>query len=318
MQLQEFLNSAAQQHMVVADSLAFGEFQSFPFTMNPHVRNNEVTSVTALFKVAGTLPNKVFSDLRKNLKPLGSLAYQGTDKSMILFTCAGSDADLWNKLTMGFTQITQCFWANGIGVPQQCPLCHNGGCDSLAFVGGYVPVHASCVQNQAYGAIAQAENNRQTGNYALGILGALLGALVGSIPTVLLMLFLHMISAWLYALIPLGAYYGYKLCKGKMVKGVVIPVVVILSLLMVMVVELTVTYISVGREYKWWMSVGEFLVRYFDAMSFGDIMMDIGMPLLFTALGIFISWDQIRRSNIDIETSADLTLKSLFRKNAGM
>lgn len=314
MTIQEFLSSAAAQQMVVAGSYAFGEFQSFPFTLNPHQRNGEVTSVTAFLTIAGVIPNKVFSELRKSMKPLGTVSYQGSNKSMILFTCGGGGNDLWNRLQMGLGQLTQCFWANGIGVPQECPICHRPGCDALAFVNGYVPVHAACVENQAYGAIAQAENNRQTGNYALGLLGAIAGAFVGAIPTILLILLLNIISAWLYALIPLGAYFGYKLCKGKMVKSVVIPIVIVLSLLMVMVVELIVTYIAVGREYSWWMGVGEFLSLYFQAMSFGDIMADIGLPLLFTALGIFISWDQIRRGNIDIETSADLTLKSLFRK----
>ena len=315
MQIQEFQNGAASRQMVVADTMAFGEFQSFPFTLRPNVRGTEVKSVTTYLRIAGSLPNKAFKELRKSIKTLGALSYQGSDRTMILFTCAGAGEDLWSKLTSGLGAITQTFWANGIGVPQQCPICQQGGCDSLAFVNGYVPVHAQCVQNQAYGAIAQAQNNQQTGNYALGILGAVLGALVGSIPTILLILLLNVISAWLYALIPLGAYFGYKLFKGKMVKAVVVPVVIILALLMVMVVELIVTYIMVGREYGMWITIGQFLSLYFSAMSFGDILSDIGMPLLFTILGIFISWDQIRRSNIDIEASADLTLKSLYRKN---
>ena len=319
MTLQDFLSTAQNQSMIVAGGLAFGEFQSYPVTLKPVAKGNapeaELKSVTAFFKIDGKIPNASFKELRKSLKPLGYLSYQGADITTVLFTCSGGGVDLWNRLGNALTQLTNAFRMNGIGVPQTCAICRQPNCDSLAYVAGYAPVHAYCVENQSYQTFAATENNRLNGNYALGILGAIIGALIGSIPTILLMLLANRISAWLYALIPLAAYYGYKLLIGKMTKGVVIPVVIIASLLMVIVVELVVVFITVGREYNNWMGFGEFVRLYFNVMSFGDILSDIALPLVFTGIGIFISWDQIRRSNVDIDANAELTLKSLFRKN---
>ena len=317
MTLNDFLSTAANQNMVVAGNMAFGEFQAYPVTLRPNARGNapesEVKSITAYFKIDGKIPSASFKELRKSIKPLGFLTYQGADQTTVLFTCSG-DVDLWNKLGTALNQITMAFRANGIGVPQTCAICRQPGCDALAYVAGYAPVHAYCVEQNSYQTFASTENNRLNGNYVLGILGAIVGAMVGAIPTLLLMVFANRLSAWLYALIPLGAYYGYKLCKGKMTKGVIIPAVVVVSLLMVLVVELAATFILVGREYGW-MGFGEFISLYFRAMGIGDILKDIAMPLVFTVLGIFISWDQIRRSNVDIDANAELTLKSLFRKN---
>lgn len=318
MTLQDFLGTAQNQNMIVAGGLAFGEFQAYPVTLKPNAKGNapdsEIRSVTAFFKIEGKIPNASFKELRKSLKPYGYLGYQGADYTTVLFTCSGGGLDLWNRLGVALTQLTNAFRMNGVGVPQTCAICRQPGCDSLAYVAGYAPVHAYCVENQSYQTFASTENNRLNGNYALGTIGAIIGALIGSIPTILLILLINRISAWLYALIPLVAYFGYKLLKGKMTKGVVIPVVIISSLLMVIVVELTVVFITVGREYGW-MGVGEFLSLYFSVMSFGDILADTAMPLVFTGIGIFISWDQIRRSNVEIDANAELTLKSLFRKN---
>ena len=59
----------------------------------------------------------------------------------------------------------------------------------------------------------------QTKNkYLIGILGALLGAFIGSIPWILLYVFGNMIYAILSILIVAGAFYGYKLTKAKIDK----------------------------------------------------------------------------------------------------
>ncbi|MBO6158551.1 MAG: hypothetical protein J6P72_04710 [Firmicutes bacterium] len=315
MLLEEFLQTARNQRMTVVGEMAFGEIAGYPFTLRPTVISQQVRSCAAYFVVEGRMPNPVFKELRKSLKPYGALSYMGSDRSRISFTCAGAQSDLWSRLYAGLSYLSQSFQANGIGIPQVCPICKQPGCNALAYINGYVPVHSSCLQNQAYSQIASAESNNRNGNYALGILGALLGALVGSIPTILLMFLLSRISAWLYALIPLGSYYGYKLFGGRMDKKVVLPVVIVFSVLMVFFTELVVGYLSIVKEYSMWLGIGEYLSLYFEVMTVGDIVGDIALPLIFTAIGLFISWDQIRRGNTDFEVSADLTLQTLTIKN---
>ena len=55
-------------------------------------------------------------------------------------------------------------------------------------------------------------------NYALGVLGALLGAFVGAIPWILLYIFGNMMYSILAILIVICSFYGYKLTKAKIDK----------------------------------------------------------------------------------------------------
>ena len=52
-------------------------------------------------------------------------------------------------------------------------------------------------------------------NYVLGVLGALIGAFVGSIPWILMYVYGNMMYSLLAILIVLCSYYGYKITKAK-------------------------------------------------------------------------------------------------------
>ena len=62
-------------------------------------------------------------------------------------------------------------------------------------------------------------NNAPQGSYITGIIGAVIGGAIASLPWVLVYVYGNMIVAILAVLIALGAFYGYKLVKGKMGKG---------------------------------------------------------------------------------------------------
>lgn len=67
------------------------------------------------------------------------------------------------------------------------------------------------------------------GSYALGVLGALLGAVVGALPTLLTGLF-GFVSGWLALLIPFGARKGYRLFRGARKSGYAFAVLLVCSL----------------------------------------------------------------------------------------
>lgn len=183
----------------------------------------------------------------------------------------------------------------GLRPPETCPICGQGGCDALALQGGYVPVHRACVENQSQAASARAEENAVMGNYFTGFLGALLGGLVGVIPNVLAAVLLERIFALLYALIPLAAYYGYKLCKGKMNKGAFVCTL-ISSVINLFVVELANQYIWVWMEYGA-MDIAEYLVAFTMVLLEGELTANLLQGAIFLALGLWISWGAITRTS---------------------
>lgn len=105
----------------------------------------------------------------------------------------------------------------GLNIPVTCPLCGAHNPDSFAHVNGaYIPTHANCVHAMAATKHAEVDANQRQGNYALGILGAILGAILGNLPNILAILLFERTYVILFALIPLASYYGYKLLGGVM------------------------------------------------------------------------------------------------------
>lgn len=314
MTLQEFAGYAAAKGMLVDGQMAFGEVKGYPFTIT--AKGNPVHSMTVSFKLASRLPKKVYKSAKKALQGSAKLFYFNNDPLLVGLTCAGRDEGLFSRIFAAMDIVAQEFLEAGVGIPAQCPLCKNGACDSLAYIGdGYVPVHKSCCESQSFGAMAEAEANQNAGYYWSGIIGAILGGTIATIPTILLMYFAELISAWLYALIPLGAYFGYRLLKGKMSR-IVLPLVILISVAELFFVQQVMWYLALHDAYGIWPYISDSL-RYFSLyVSTEDMLVDLIQPAIFTALGIFISYGQIRRNNQTEMKNAGLILNSLFVKNA--
>ena len=61
-------------------------------------------------------------------------------------------------------------------------------------------------------------NNSARGSYLFGIIGALIGGIIGSIPWILVYVYGNMMFSALAIFIAAGEFLGYKLCRGKIDK----------------------------------------------------------------------------------------------------
>ena len=204
--------------------------------------------------------------------------------------------------------------AHGLSPAVTCAVCGGGTPDSLCVVNTYQPVHAACMHQKLETAKEQAMENKENGSYLTGTLGAILGALVGSLVPILVMIGTNTISAFLYALIPLAAMFGYRRFKGKNDK-VSIVIVILISLLFVALTDFL--YIASG------------IAKYFHANFFQGISLafqnfdqlgqlmetgDIVQTFLFMALGIVVSWGYLTKtSSAEVKTTA--TLLETLRPN---
>lgn len=202
---------------------------------------------------------------------------------------------------------------SGPGVPkppETCLLCKQGGCDVYAMVGDkYAPAHRACVEAACAAAQAEAQHNEAKGSYLTGALGALLGALVGAVPNVFSMWFGDRIYLLLYMLVPICSYYGYKLFRGRLNKAA--PVIVaVFSLVQVYIVEMLLAYLILLDE-GMRLSLPMVVQLYHRYMTLGDMMSSMGMPLLFTLGGIFLSWGIISRNNQTARLDAERSMESM-------
>lgn len=271
----------------------FGVYGGYPFfaAFGKNVPGMLVVRMT----VAGQLDRPLIDAIRREV-PKGCVVNFDQKAGTVSVTCSGQNTTAVECFQRALEVTAAALRERGLRPAETCPFCGQAGCDALALHGsGYVPVHQACVANQSQTVAAKAEENAVMGNYFTGFLGALLGGLVGVIPNVLAAVFLERIIALLYALIPLGAYYGYKLCKGKMNKGALVCAI-ISSVINLFMVELVSQYIWISMEYGL-VNVLDYLVVFVLALLDGELTAGLLQGALFMALGLWISWGQISRTS---------------------
>ena len=156
------------------------------------------------------------------------------------------------------------------------------------------------------------ENN---GNVPLGILGALLGALVGAIPWFLVSTFTNFYVGWLGFLVGWAAAFGYQKLKGRKLFGFAMAVVVISSLLALLAAEFgTVMYaLCTNSDVQLladWYGISVVSMA-FDILSqrlpdiIGDILPNLVLGLIIGGLGILSAGKYVRQYT-DPEMAAEI------------
>lgn len=270
----------------------YGVWDGFPFSA--HVENaREPGSLSFYFRLPVTPEKRLFKELKRGLpKGCRLLAAPGASYRLLcegrpLRRCQMSLGEVLDGLTKGLRRA-------GVVPSDVCPICRQGGCDAYADVSGYSPVHRACVETMLRDRRSRAEQSLASGSYVTGFLGALLAGLAACVPT-LLAYWAGWMAGYLYALIPLGAYYGYKLFRGKMNRAAFVCTCVV-SILHLFTIEQIIFYFYVHSYYDIWPSILDTAALYAEMMSLGEIVSDMWMPALFMGLGLWISWGVIRRT----------------------
>lgn len=241
MNVGEFGSMMTQKGCVGNGQSFCGSFSGYPFTTSfMNGKPGGKTTATLQMQFNKNLPGKMRKEIIKahrgqvrlfypnqNYYYMGGVVgaavaagkgsqYQQTNLSFSI--TARTPEEFSNLIDSVLAQIASIAPTYGMFIPDICPICKQPNCDSYAFINGaYVAAHAHCVQQDLASQQTKVEKNLREGSYGLGFLGGIVGALVGSIPAILISL-VGYISVWTYMLIPIAAYQGYKICKGKQTK----------------------------------------------------------------------------------------------------
>lgn len=318
MDIMEFSTLMAQRGCIGNEKNYCGSYNNYPFTAKfLSGKSGGRTNVLLQIQFNKKIPNKMIKELRKlhrgQVTPFVNRSYTtaallgGVAGVAVASTMNGSAAtsdfsllslnisarnnhEFENLLDSTLGQVAAIAPKYNLYIPNVCPVCGRTDCDSYAYIkGSYRSVHAACVQSQAQATHEKAEKNLREGNYGLGIVGAVLGAIIGSLPAVLIQLLTGYLFVLLYALVPLGTYYGYKLFKGKMTKAV-LGIVIVIGILMVPVMQ----YIEFLLDEIIYYGAFYSPAFYFSDISFALtadpvlVLVSWGQMLFFMALGILI------------------------------
>lgn len=302
-------------------NLCFGSWKGYAVSLRPF------TGKIYYVDLAVRLP-KIPAGLKKTLgravnEPglrIGGI--EMVKKNVIISSLSFAKADNpANHFAAWMDKLTAALRENGIGPADTCALTGASRPDSLCLVTidgvcCYQPVCAAAVRDKGTQMRAKIEDNETNGSYALGLVGALLGMLLGVILNVLGIVFTERIYALLFALVPLGAMFGYKLFKGKMSKGSIV-IVIVLSLLAVPMIPLFEMAFYFVRDYG--AQLGEALPVAAQLMIMPEFLSEIGgellQLLLFMALGIWIAWKYMSGQTNSSQALSSETQMATLRPN---
>jgi len=121
--------------------------------------------------------------------------------------------------------------------------------------------------------------------YLLGIVGALIGGLIGTIPWIILYVYANMIYSLLAFIVAMAALKGYELFKGKIDKK--LPYIIgTISIICITIATLVIIPNLLLVKEIGTTSLANFKLLYADSEFAGAIIGDYIMSLLFTILGI--------------------------------
>ena len=301
----EMKSFASMQNAKLVGNTVMGSFQQFPYsvTFKPGKKQD---AAWILIPTWGKLSSRFVKQLNKSLpKGKASAMLRTGSNPALQITVAAPTESILQLVTVARYTAVQRLSEQGISAPQVCPVCGQGNCDCLAYYGGYRKAHKACVTADLQEKNHSIEKNNKNGSFAGGFVGAVLGALVGVIPTVLLAVFANLISAWLFALIPVASFFGYKLFGGKLEGKLPMIFVILASLLTLPVLELAQFYAAVMEYWGTTLSLGETVLLYLQTMTPEDTVVNLLQPLLFMALGMFISRGVITQNNGSLSMQAD-------------
>lgn len=193
---------------------------------------------------------------------------------------------------IGFMKaITLALRQYGVGAAQTCAVCGGSRPDSLCVMESYQPVHGACIRSMETETREKADENRENGSYFTGLLGAVLGMLVGLIPSILTIMLADTIYGVLFALVPMASAWGYRKFKGKMSRGS-IAIIVLLSFIGVFVMQYLVIGFVLMEEYG--MSLGMAFELVAESLlnmeGLALVASDSVVHFLFMLLGVWLAW----------------------------
>lgn len=132
------------------------------------------------------------------------------------------------------------------------------------------------------------------GNYLTGILGAVIGGLIATIPWILMYVYGDMMLSALSIVIAAGEFYGYKLFKGKVTKKLPI-IIMVLAILIVVLTTLVIIPVFLLMNEGVNISIDAIKVLYEKEEFTQAIIKDTVIAVIFTLLGASVITANIKK-----------------------
>lgn len=275
-----------------AEDTLYGEYAGYRYSVNI-INNGSVLMYQMSMLVNNTLDKDTVKSLQKEIK--GTISFSGIDQMIVLQILMNfpiskeKKKGYFNHLMEKLTEVLQ---QNNIENIESCGFCHletEENTDWVVYRGLYVPAHASCVSSayaEQQAAIEAEDANKK--NLPISIVLCIVGAIIGILPGVLIMLFSGWLFAIAFALSPVCAFFGYKLGKAPLRWY---------ATLITVITCLVVSLVAVIGMYAGLAALSGMSFNAFISDPDSGFAVTLLQVFLFTALGIAVAWGYIRRIN---------------------
>ena len=151
----------------------------------------------------------------------------------------------------------------------------------------------------------------KTGSYLTGIIGAIIGGIIATIPWVLVYVYGNMMLSILAAIIAGGEFLGYKICKGKIDKKLPI-IIMVIAVIVVMVTTLAIIPALLIHKQGLPVSIANVQKLYGSSEFSTAITRDCIISIIFTILGASIITSNIKKQ---LENNDGKEVKIQFSNN---
>lgn len=273
---------------LLRENRIYGACRRYPFEAALAARGRGV--VCFFFRVNGILSADRLKSLRETLGQGWTIGVVSSGTYSLTYKPAreqNEDPDFAGAVE----HMAKALQADRIPVPDTCPLCQKTDCDALAKVQdfGFGPVHRACLRK----AEKTLRPVRASGSSARGLAGALLGTLVGLIPSIVTIVLLDRVFLLAYAIPPLCAFQGYKLLRGRMEPPAPLVTAVLFSLAATLLLGLGHCVYAAHALSGLWPTLSQLPGLWSAGYGPGALL----KALLFWLFGCWLAWGQFSRSS---------------------
>lgn len=314
MTLRELANRGQSQGFRIVEDQIVGIHKGYAFQITMKSKTEKDT-IYIRVQVEGSVPGKVRKGIKGRLPKKTQVIWSANLPLTVILT-TDSTQDIYNITVDALNAIAENLSSakRPINNPKKCAVCKKEDCDSAALVGGsFVRVHRQCVEEENRKEVESADQNQLSGSHITGLIGAILGAIVGCIPSLFTICFLEYEFGLLFAAIPIASFYGYKLFKGRRGAGAAV-LVSLASLAAFTIMNPTVWFFLelMSRGYGFW----ETVVIYYTELSLPDILSEIWFRAIFIIVGIVGGFKMMSTTNEERISAAKTTAESIIPLNS--
>ena len=285
----ELFRMMADRHMRPVNGNLMGVVEDCPIVLGPNGR----TGIRIIFGLEKQDWKEKHGALKEAFTGLGGVVWN--NGVLIANIRTSGMTDVYNGAVV---PAVRAFKKSGAFTGDRCAVCNGSGCDMAAPIRGAArPVHSRCLDGAVSAASQRQGENDSKGSYVTGIIGGILGMIVGTIPSFLVILLTQRIYALLFALVPLLAYYGYRLMGGRMNRAALL-VSVVMAIVGVYFLEFALMTYALSDEYG--LSIAEAIrtmpIYLEDPQVWLEVTTGAVMEFIFAGIGILIVWGQISRT----------------------